>query len=196
MEYSAGGTSNRLWYVETKETARLLQVHSWDEVKEIVIEDNLYQQNTEYRLKREFNVIQKRLNVLPEDLVKMLVKSDINTSKLIAFVGCMSMDLLLFDFMYEVFRQKIYYQDETITDADWNIFIKDKREQSEEVAGFTDVTCAKLRQTYFKMLFEAGLLTGTVSEKKICKPYLDPDFKYLLQKNAMEKYLLVLTGER
>ena len=196
MEYSAGGTSNRLWYVETKETARLLQVNTWNEVKEIVISDNLYQQNTEYRLKREFNVIQKRINNMPEDLVKMLVKSDINTSKLITFVGCMTTDLLLFDFMYEVFRQKLYYGDETIADSDWNIFIKDKQEQSEKVAGFTDVTSAKLRQTYFKMLFEAGLLTGSLSDKRVVKPYVDPDLKYMLQKNAMEKYYLALTGER
>ena len=104
MEYSAGGTSNRLWYVETKETARLLQVNTWEETREIVLSDNLYQQSKESRLNAEFLCIQRRLKALPEDLVKMLVKSDINTAKVITLIGCMASDLLFFEFMYEVFR--------------------------------------------------------------------------------------------
>ncbi len=196
MEYSAGGTSNRLWYVETKETARLLQVHSWDEVKEIVISDNLYQQKTESRLKAEFGTIQKRLKSMPDDLIKMLVKSDINTAKLITLIGCMSTDLLFFEFMYEVFRQKVYMGDEEITDADWNIFFKDKQEQSEKVSMFTDSTNERLRQACFKTLFEAGMISNSKGEKRIIKPFLDPELKYLLQKNAMDKYLQILTGER
>ena len=98
MDYSAGGTSNRLWYVETKETARLLQVNTWEETREIVLSDNLYQQSKESRLIAEFLCIQRRLKALPEDLVKMLVKSDINTAKVITLIGCMASDLLFFEF--------------------------------------------------------------------------------------------------
>ena len=35
MKYSAGNVSNRFWFVETKETARLLQNNSMEEVKQI-----------------------------------------------------------------------------------------------------------------------------------------------------------------
>ncbi len=196
MEYSAGGTSNRLWYVETKETARLLQINTWEETREIVLSDNLYQQSKESRLNAEFLCIQRRLKALPEDLVKMLVKSDINTAKVITLIGCMASDLLFFEFMYEVFRQKLYMGDEMLTDADWNIFFKDKQEQSDKVAGFSDSTNERLRQAYFRTLFEAGMITDSKKDRRLVKPIIDPDLKYLLQKNAMEKYYLALTGER
>lgn len=196
MEYSAGGTSNRLWYVETKETARLLQVNTWEGTREIVLSDNLYQQSKESRLNAEFLCIQRRLKALPEDLVKMLVKSDINTAKVITLIGCMASDLLFFEFMYEVFRQKLYMGDEMLTDADWNIFFKDKQEQSDKVAGFSDSTNERLRQAYFRTLFEAGMITDSKKDRRLVKPIIDPDLKYLLQKNAMEKYYLALTGER
>ena len=196
MDYSAGGTSNRLWYVETKETARLLQVNTWEETREIVLSDNLYQQSKESRLTAEFLCIQRRLKALPEDLVKMLVKSDINTAKVITLIGCMASDLLFFEFMYEVFRQKLYMGDEMLTDADWNIFFKDKQEQSDKVAGFSDSTNERLRQAYFRTLFEAGMITDSKKDRKLVKPIIDPDLKYLLQRNAMEKYYLALTGER
>ena len=45
-------------------------------------------------------------------------------------------------------------------------------------------------------MFEAGLLTGKISEKKINKPYIDPDLRFALQRNAMDRYLAAITGER
>lgn len=35
-KYSAGGVSKLLWYIETKETVKLFQKHSVDEVRDIV----------------------------------------------------------------------------------------------------------------------------------------------------------------
>ena len=45
MEYNASVTKFLFWFVETRETARLLGSCSMNEVRQIVIEDNLYQQN-------------------------------------------------------------------------------------------------------------------------------------------------------
>ena len=96
MEYNASATKHLFWFVETRETARLLGNHSMDEVRQIVIEENLYQQKSDSRLINEFGCIRKRLETLPEELQRMMVTADINTGKLIAFVGCMAADKLLF----------------------------------------------------------------------------------------------------
>lgn len=196
MEYNASATKYLFWFVETRETARLLGTRSMDEVRQIVIEENLYQQKSESRLINEFGCIKGRLESLPEELRRMMVTSDINTGKLIAFVGCMASDRLLFDLMYEVYRNKIYLGETNITDADLNIFFKDKQDQNEKVAAITDTSVKKLKQVYCKYMFEAGLLTGKISEKKINKPYIDPDLRFALQRNAMDRYLAAITGER
>ena len=127
MEYNASATKYLFWFVETRETARLLVNHSMDEVRQIVIDKNLYQQKSRSRLINEFGCIRKRLETLPDELCKMMVTADINTGKLIAFIGCMASDKLLFDLMYEVYRKKIYLGGPNITDADLNIFFKDKQ---------------------------------------------------------------------
>lgn len=196
MEYNASATKYLFWFVETRETARLLNAHSMDEVRQIVIEDNLYQQKQESRLINEFGCIRSRLESLPEELRRMIVTSDINTGKLITFIGCMASDKLLFDLMYEVYRNKIYLGETSLTDADLNIFFKDKQDQNEKVAAITDTSVKKLKQVYCKYMFEAGLLTGKVSEKTINKPYIDPDLRFALQRNAMDRYLVAITGER
>ena len=65
-----------------------------------------------------------------------------------------------------------------LTDADWNIFFKDKQEQSDKVAGFSDSTNERLRQAYFRTLFEAGMITDTKKDRRLVKPIIDPDLKY------------------
>ena len=196
MEYSASATKYLFWFVETRETARLLNAHTMDEVRDIVIQDNLYQQKSDDRLRNEFGCIRSRLEALPEDLRKMIVTADIKTAKLITFIGCMAADRLLFDLMYEVFRDKLFLGGTEISEADLNIFFKNKQDQNEKVAKITDTSIKKLKQVYSKYMFEAGLLTGKTTEKIIVKPYIDPDLKYALKQNAMERYLAALTGER
>lgn len=46
MEYSAASVKFLLWYVETKETAKLLKEHTFEEIRTMVVEDNLYQQKS------------------------------------------------------------------------------------------------------------------------------------------------------
>lgn len=196
MEYNASATKHLFWFVETRETARLLGNHSMNEARQIVIDENLYQQKSESRLINEFGCIKKRLEALPEELQRMMVTADLGTGKLIAFIGCMASDRLLFDLMYEVYRQKLYLGELNITDADLNIFFKDKKDQNEKVAAITDTSVKKLKQVYCKYMFEAGLLTGRVTEKQVSKPYIDPDLRFALQRNAMDKYLAALTGEK
>lgn len=196
MEYNASATKHLFWFVETRETARLLGNYSMDEVRQIVIDENLYQQKSESRLINEFGCIRKRLEALPEELQRMMVTADLGTGKLIVFIGCMASDRLLFDLMYELYRQKLYLGEPNITDADLNIFFKDKKDQNEKVAAITDTSVKKLKQVYCKYMFEAGLLTGRVIEKQVSKPYIDPDLRFALQRNAMDKYLAALTGEK
>lgn len=196
MDYNASATKYRFWFVETRETARLLGSHSMDEARQIVIDENLYQQKSESRLINEFGCIKKRLEAIPEELQRMMVTADLGTGKLIAFIGCMASDRLLFDLMYEVYRQKLYLGEPNITDADLNVFFKDKKDQNEKVAAITGASVKKLKQVYCKYMFEAGLLTGKVTEKQVSKPYIDPDLCFALQRNAMDKYLAALTGEK
>ena len=196
MEYSAGNVSNRFWFVETKETARLLQNNSMEEVKQIVIDQNLYQQKQESRLKKEFGCIRRRLESLPADLQKMLVTADLKTAKLIVLISIMATDRLFFELLYEIYRDKLYMGGSNITDADLNIFFKDKQDQSETVAGMSDSSIKKLKQVYTKYMLEVGLLSGKVTERKVEKVYMDPDLKYALQRNAMDNYVAAITGER
>ena len=199
MEYSAGSVSKLFWYIETKETVKLLKDKSLDEVKNLVISDNLYQQKSEDRLNREFSVISKRIMSLPESLRYMISDADIMTSKLIVLISIMATDRLFFELMYEVFREKIRMEEETLKDSDLNVFFRSKQEQSDVCAKWTDSAIKKLKQTFQKYMLEAQLLKNSESsksEKIVIKPYIEQELRQGLMSNDMEKYLYALTGEK
>ena len=199
MEYSAGSVSKLFWYIETKETVKLLKDKSLDEVKNLVISDNLYQQKSEDRLNREFSVISKRIMSLPESLRYMISDADIMTSKLIVLISIMATDRLFLELMYEVFREKIRMEEETLKDSDLNVFFRSKQEQSDVCAKWTDSAIKKLKQTFQKYMLEAQLLKNSESsksEKIVIKPYIEQELRQGLMSNDMEKYLYALTGDK
>lgn len=199
MEYSAGSVCKLFWYIETKETVKLLKDNDIDDVKSIVVSNNLYQQKSEERLKREFNAIRERLMSLPESIRFMIIDSDINTSKLVVIISIMATDRLFFEFMYEVFREKLSMDEELLKDSDLNIFFRNKQEQSDICAKWTDKGIKKLKQTFQKYMLEAMLLRnieGTKTEKTVVKPYIEQELRQELVNNSMEKYLYALTGEK
>ena len=196
MEYSAGNVSNLLWFVEMRETAKLFQNHEVKEVQRMVLDDNIYQQNTEKRAKSQFGCIKKRLDAMPERLVTEMINTDINTAKIIALIGAMATDNLLFELMYEVYRIKLSLDEDTLKDADLNMFFNRKIEQSNVIASWSDTAIKKLKQTYCKYMQAAGLLQEPVkNERKINRPYVDIELRNILLVNNMEKYLYTLTGE-
>lgn len=197
MEYSAASVKFLLWFVETRETLKLLKQHNIDEVRNIVVENNVYQQKSQGRLISEFGCIKKRIMAMPEDLQQFMVNTDVNSAKIVALVAAMAADRLLFEFVYEIYREEVRLGGEELKESDINIFFKNKIDQSDVIAGWTDATIKKLKQTYTKFLIEAGLVTKiSTSEKRINKPYIDPELRNILMNNKMELYLYALTGER
>ena len=102
MEYSASSVKYLLWFVEMRETIRLLQDHSMEEVRQIVIDQNIYQQKAQSRIVNEFGCIKRRIEALPEELTNFMLQTDINTAKIIALIGAMAADRMFFELMYEV----------------------------------------------------------------------------------------------
>lgn len=195
MEYSAGNNSNLLWFVETKETVRILQDASMEEAREQVVKENIYQQKAENRRARQFNCIYKRISSLPETLQKGIIQSDLQTAKLIVFISTMLTDRLLFELVNEVYCERLRYAEEEIKEADINIFFQTKADQNEKIAKWSATGIKKLKQTYLKYMLEAGLLKeGDKGVKIVIRPYIEEDLRRELISNHLEKYLYALTG--
>ena len=100
--------SKLLWFNELKRTAELrVEISDIEELKKVVIRDNIYQINNIERVTRIFNYCIKRLDDLDSELTELLINGDTTDSKIITLISTMQHEKILFDFVYEVYREKI-----------------------------------------------------------------------------------------
>lgn len=104
-------------------------------------------------------------------------------------------DRLFFEFMYEVYREKLIIGNLQFDDSNTRVFIKNKSEQSEKVANFTPQTKKRLIGEYKTYLNMAGLLVENNNRLMIKKPILDINLEEKMKKNGLYPYLRVFLGE-
>ena len=198
-KYSAGAVKFALWFMEFRKEVQLLaQGRSFEEIKALSAEENIFGASTPARAAMILSTVTARIKSMDPSFYPLFVDSDVSTQKLYALTGCFAHDTLFFDFMYEVVREKMIIGTNTLTDADIRIFFKNKREQDENVAKWTDQTLVRLGKSYKTHLFEAGMLDDNkyAEERKILKPILDPVLKHWLDDYGFGQVTKAMEGIR
>lgn len=194
-KYSSGLVAESFWFTEVKIIIKLLkQGQSWDDIRAMCLEGNLLGISKEYRAKRIFGYLKNRIQTLDEGLMEIFLTSDLATQKLINIIAVSKQNKLFFEFLYEVYREKIQMGIKEFDDSDVTIFFKNKQNQNEEIAHWTDVTLKRLKSTYINFMTDAGLISIEGKEKKVTVPIMDITLeRYLLSQND-SKYVNAITG--
>ena len=196
-EYSAGMVKLSFWFAEFRKVIELLSSgKTLPEIKQMNVQENIFSAPTQARAIQIFNTVSTRVKGLDSSFYAVFAKSDISTQKFIALIAVMQTDSLFFDFVYEVYREKLILGIDELADSDVGIFFKNKQLQSEKVAKWTDYTLKRLGTCYKTMLMESGLIDQGTVTRKILKPILDKDLEECLKVNGMETTLRALTGVR
>ena len=196
-EYSAGMVKLSFWFAEFRKVIELLSSgKTLREIKQMNVQENIFSAPTQARAIQIFNTVSTRVKGLDSSFYAVFAKSDISTQKFIALIAVMQTDSLFFDFVYEVYREKLILGIDELADSDVGIFFKNKQLQSEKVAKWTDYTLKRLGTCYKTMLMEAGLIDQGTGTRKILKPILDKALEECLKVNGMETTLRALTGVR
>ncbi len=185
--YSAGLMSQSFWFLEFKKAVRLKKEGlDYDEIKKKCIEENLFGAAKEYRALRMAGYIITRMKAMDDTLIELFHSSDLATQKLINLIAILRTDRLFFEFIYDVYREKVMLGVECMEDTDVNIFFNRKETQSEVIADWKDSTKKHLRSCYLNFMTDANLLTVIEKKKNITPPILDI---------ALERYLLSVDEE-
>lgn len=196
LEYKSTIKSRPFLFKETKKVAALkIQGLNDIDIKNKAKIENIFQVNTETRRSEIASIVLQRLNAIDDYLIDKLANGNLSTSKQIAVYAIMKTDRLFFEFMYEVFREKLHLHDLILQDKDFNLFFDRKKEQSEKVASWDDYTFYKLKQVYIRILREAGFIKEQKKENIVEKPLVEVEVANHLKNIGDEKYLSVLMGE-
>lgn len=181
-KYSAGLVSQSFWFVEMKKMIKLKSEGKTEkEIKALCIEDNFFGAINKNRARRMYGYIWNRVKRLDDKMIQLFETSDVLTQKIINLIAILEGDRLFFEFIFDVYREKVILGTEEINDFDLNVFFKNKEVQSEEVSGWIDRTKKRLGSAYFNFMTDANLITVVDKKRIITPPIFD---------NELEKYLV------
>jgi len=194
-KYSSGLVSESFWFTEFKKIIKLrVDGITWDEIKRLCVEENLLGISKEYRAKRNYGYLKNRVEALDDGLMSIFMDTDLNTQKIINIIAIAKKNRLFFEFLYEVYQEKVQLGTLEFTESDISIFFKNKQAQDEDINNWTDVTLKRLRSTYMNFLTDAGLLTVIEKKKSITPPILDVTLENYLQTSGESRLIKAITG--
>lgn len=195
-EYSAGAVKFAFWFMEFRQIIGLLyDGNSFDEIKTMNEEDNIFAISTPARRKQMFTTVSARIKSLGESIYPVFMNCDLTNQKMICLAAAMAHDTLFFEFVYEVIRIKIKTGENQFSDADLRVFFNDKQRQNEKAATWTEATLIRLGRTYKAQLHDSGFTDKGQKVRTITPPLLDPSFAQWLKEHDFMPILAAFNGE-
>lgn len=196
-DYSAGAVKHTFWFMEFRKVVSLrLEGETWEEIKQLNENENIFGAPTKLRATQIFNTVSARVKSLDDSFYPIFDACDLASQKLFALVAAMTYDVLFGDLVYELVREKMIIGSNELADSDLRIFFKDKQQQNDKVAKWTEATIKKLMVTYKSMLFEAGVTNKAKDIREIYKPLPDPAMEGWMKEQGMMYQLKAIMGVR
>ncbi len=195
MDYSAGTVSKGLWFQEFKKYNTLVSEGLNDsEIKRMQEEENILLAPSSSYGKKMINEVSRRTRAIPIGIIEIFSSLSVSDQKILNVLGIMMTDRLFFEYMYEVYREKIMIGDLEFSNSNTRRFLDNKSEQSEKVLNFTSQTKKRLEGAYKTYLKDSNLIVEENKRLKINKPLLDIDLEEKMKNEKLDTYLSVFLG--
>jgi len=132
-----------------------------------------------------------RMRSMDDRLIDLFVNADVSTQKLINLITVMNANRLFFEFVYEVYRNKLIVGDASIDLKDGNIFFAQKETQNDDLASWKESTKKKLRPLFLNMLTEADLVKWADDKKQnriVNRVFITMELENYLKATNMSMY--------
>lgn len=191
--YSTSLTGAGFRLYEFKVTVSLIKEGLTDEeIRKKVFEENLFQQKASSTT-RSFPYILKRARALDDQLRNYVLEESNQLAKQINFYAIMKTDLLFYEFMDEVIKNKLQNNDLIYERKDINIFFNEKADRNEKLANWSESTLKRLKSSYNRLLLEIGYLTK-LSSTDLIPLQMDDLLRDYLLKIGDKKYVEAMEG--
>lgn len=194
-DYSADLVNKGFWFTEFKKTIELVNEGNSDtEIRRLQSEENVYLAPSVDTGKRMVSTLLKRSGALPKEVMEQFFSYDVGSQKIVNLLAIMENNRLFFEFMYEMYREERLLGKEEFTDSSVRIFFKNKAQQDEKVASFTDATIKRLSRAYKTYLREAGLLKQEEKTIIFQTPVMDQTLEELFKSPEWQPYYKAIRG--
>ena len=183
-------------YIESKRIAEMmLQGKSEEERRYEAVELNAIQMPSLDRRKTSYKEISHRLSFLDDFLLEKFMNSDADTAKAILAYAILQADQLYYEFMREIYLEKILLLQKDLAKKEVINFLYKKAEQSEVVAKWADNTKERLAVGFIQMMRESGFILSNHEEHQVKRPFINQSVGEYLRKNGTKPIVEIMLGE-
>ncbi|MCI3028214.1 DUF1819 family protein [Desemzia sp. C1] len=195
-KYTTTLNTRPFMYNETKEIAGLVrQGIAPEDIKKMVLQQNIFQLASNDRAVSFFNEILRRLKELDSFLMEQFIESDTSTSKAILLYALLKKDQLFYEWVREVVWDKLIIMEWHLTPKETMSFFETKREQNEAIRGWGENTKKRLVSAYHKTLVDAELAVFTNEGLQLQPLIISSDVRNYLKENKEKNTVEILLGE-
>ena len=182
--------------IESKRIAEMmLQGKSEEERRYEAVELNAIQMPSLDRRKTSYKEISHRLSFLDDFLLEKFMNSDADTAKAILAYAILQADQLYYEFMREIYLEKILLLQKDLAKKEVINFLYKKAEQSEVVAKWADNTKERLAVGFIQMMRESGFILSNHEEHQVKRPLINQSVGEYLRKNGIKPIVEIMLGE-
>ena len=190
MKYRAI-TGENFYYQEMKNACRfIVENGEVEDLKERFLEEDILDHISESNFKKKYTTISRRLKKMNSEIISAIAVEDSYTGKFLNLYAILCSERIVREFAYEVLREKYFNYDYKVDSHDFKSFIKEKEEQSEDVAKWTDGGKKKVIVKIVNFLIEGGFIVKEGEDTyRITKPLILPEIIEILSENNNEMVL-------
>lgn len=160
LSFTSGGLLRREAAILTP---LYLEKRDWPQVRELAITRNVMQARTSSSSVRLIRETIQRVSVLTDPELTLLVDAAPSEQQTLMWAAACRRYRFIADFAEEVVRERFLLMTPSLTTDDFDRFLVGKTLWHPELDELKPSTRAKLRQSVFRMLYDAGLHTASGS---------------------------------
>jgi hypothetical protein len=165
-------------YLETRKAAKLIAGgETPDGVVRLSVEDNIFQLDKERRRLKLAQKVAARLGAVSRSVVELIANGRDENARIGAFYAIIVTDALFFEFMRDVYTDKVHIGQTVITETDISSFLRGKAVENAHLTKWTDDNLTRVRNTYKQILREAGLAKAMGADLEITRPITNDELK-------------------
>ena len=165
-------------YLEMRKAAKLIIGGETPEsVVRLSVEKNIFQLDKEIRRLKLAQRVALRLNAIPRTVVELIADGQDENARLGVFYSIIRTDLLFFEFMRDIYSDKVLIGQTVISDSEITGFLACKTNESEYMQKWTSNNIVRVKNTYKKILRDAGLVKPDGADLLITKPINNDELK-------------------
>ncbi|WP_035387683.1 BrxA family protein [Exiguobacterium undae] len=159
MKYSSSFTSEG-WFKKEIEYIlnELHKGHSREEIRNKIIEDNIFMLKSEFTIRKRFQTVFRRADTIYPNLYKYYINGTNSDQKALLLYSFLKCYLYAYENFFEFITYKYQDKNGILRISDMNFYMEEKEQQSKQIANWNIATRKKINSTLLLFYRESGMI--------------------------------------